>query len=201
MPLIAPRWTPAPRSRAFGRRRIFRIPLLLLAIWAFLDILSVRINTREAPRPKQNTEKIFISALAWDSEKALRGFWSNALLTLTKQLGPDNVYVSIAESGTSRDDTRGALSELGVDLSNLGVVNNIAFYKGDPEEVQDDSSGAGQRTIPYLAKLRNLSLKPLLKLAKRGMKFDKILFLSDVVFTVCSAYSKTWDLIHVHISD
>jgi hypothetical protein len=40
------------------------------------------------------------------------------------------------------------------------------------------------RRIPYLSKLRNISLKPLADLALKGIKFDRILFLNDVVFTV-----------------
>ena len=39
------------------------------------------------------------------------------------------------------------------------------------------------RRIPYLSKLRNLALEPLNQLGDR-VKFDKVLFLNDVVFTV-----------------
>ena len=40
------------------------------------------------------------------------------------------------------------------------------------------------RRIPYLARLRNRTLKPLADLALNGVTFDKVLFLNDVVFTV-----------------
>jgi hypothetical protein len=41
------------------------------------------------------------------------------------------------------------------------------------------------RRIPYLSRLRNWTLQPLLELARQGEKFDKVLFLNDVVFSVC----------------
>ena len=44
------------------------------------------------------------------------------------------------------------------------------------------------RRIPYLSRLRNWTLEPLQELAQQGEKFDKVLFLNDVVFTV-----RFWD--------
>ena len=41
------------------------------------------------------------------------------------------------------------------------------------------------RRVPYLANLRNLSLKPMIDLALNGIRFDKVLFLNDVAFMVC----------------
>ncbi len=40
------------------------------------------------------------------------------------------------------------------------------------------------RRIPYLSSLRNLSLEPLFGLYENGTRFDKILFLNNVVFTI-----------------
>ena len=56
------------------------------------------------------------------------------------------------------------------------------------------------RRIPYLAELRNRVMEPLLKEA-RGVKFDKVLWINDVVFTVSFVYlSRDVSFFHLFIS-
>lgn len=129
--------------------------------------------------------------------------WSAALLDLVQHLGPSNVYVSIVESG-SQEDTKGALTDLKADLDKLGVKNTISLgidvwdqaaeLLAFPEEGEDRSgwifTGRGKngwevRRIPYLAKLRNQAMEPLLAM-NPGLKFEKVLWINDVVFTVCA---------------
>lgn len=116
------------------------------------------------------------------------------MLDLVKYFGPENVYISIYESG-SWDDSKGALRLLDNDLQELGVRRTITLDDTThANEIQkpsaagwiDTSRGKKElRRIPYLSILRNLSLKPLAGLAQENIKFDKVLFLNDVVFTVC----------------
>jgi len=120
------------------------------------------------------------------------------VLELAEHLGPENIYISSYESG-SFDNTEGALRELDAALERMGVQKTIVLDKTTHrEEVEKTPTGEGWidtpkgkelRRIPYLSRLRNLSLKPLAELAAKGVTFDKILFLNDVVFTVRFASS------------
>ena len=115
-------------------------------------------------------------------------------------LGTENVFVSIMESG-SQENTKGALRDLVEKLDNLGVDNKIVLgidaveqaetLKNVPEEGNRDGwiftargeKGWELRRIPYLAELRNMVMAPLLDEAK-DTRFDKVLWINDVVFTV-----------------
>ncbi|OQE40208.1 hypothetical protein PENCOP_c006G02722 [Penicillium coprophilum] len=121
------------------------------------------------------------------------GHWSKALTQLVLKLGPENVFISIYESG-SYDNTKGALRELDWELERMRVPRNITLSPVTHEdEITVPARGEGWirtpdgkkqlRRIPYLARIRNLSLQPLRDLASKGITFDKILFLNDVVFT------------------
>ena len=123
-------------------------------------------------------------------------------MNVVRHLGPQNVYVSIIESG-SQDDTKGALRDLQDELQTLGVGNKIvpgidvyeqaAELAAAPGEGEDHSgwifTGRGNgtgwelRRIPYLARLRNRAMEPLAELSPR-LRFDKVLWINDVVFTV-----------------
>lgn len=113
-------------------------------------------------------------------------------MELVTQLGPQNVYVSIYESG-SWDDTKAALRSLDAELGKLGVARTVTLDPSthaehmanapSPDEPPSPgwltstttspfgSAGGTKaekrnelRRIPYLASLRNRSLDPLLLL-------------------------------------
>lgn len=132
------------------------------------------------------------------------------MLDLVSTLGPENVYVSVYESG-SWDDSKGALRELDEELERMGVQRTITL---DPrthvEEISQTPASTGWidtprgkkelRRIPYLSRLRNLSMKPLTDLALNGIIFDRILFLNDVVFTVRASPNGNYpDKLYMHI--
>jgi hypothetical protein len=125
--------------------------------------------------------------------------------------GKDNVYVSVQESG-SWDDSKGALRELDQALEKAGVRRRIILddtthedeIKKSPAEngwIQTSRGAKELRRVPYLAKLRNLVLKPLQELAEAGEHFDKILFLNDVVFTVCTSNHITYPGLTCNVAD
>jgi hypothetical protein len=156
-------------------------------------------------------ERIFISSTHWNSEEVLRSHWNDAVVALAKALGPENVYVSVYESG-SWDDTKGALRELDAALGELNVPRTIALSEvSHQDEIsQQPGSSAGWidtprgrrelRRIPFLSRQRNASLQPLVDLDReRGEQFDRILFLNDVVFTVSLSYYRI-DQIGTHSS-
>jgi len=130
----------------------------------------------------------------------LRLYYNDRLTDLIQHLGPQNVFVSIVESG-SQEDTKGALSELEGKLNALGVEHRISLginvteqtesLKKVPKEGEDRTgwifTGRGEqgwevRRIPYLAALRNQAMEPLEEM-KDKLKFDRVLWINDVVFS------------------
>ncbi|KAJ5087709.1 CAZyme family GT69 [Penicillium angulare] len=182
--------------RTLVRTRILRTLLIIFIAWNLIElhltlrrISEVDIIYREQP---QRNERIYIASVNWNSEWILRTHWSQALVELAWKLGPENVYISIYESG-SYDNTKDALRELDMELDRLQIPHSITLSPVTHEDEMAATPGEGWietprghmelRRIPYLARTRNRSLQPLEELAKQGITFDKVLFLNDVVFT------------------
>ena len=128
----------------------------------------------------------------------LQEHWNNALIELVNTLGPKNVFVSIYESG-SWDHTKDVLRVLDWELGQRGVRRKVEISDETHEgERAKEDRGEGwvvtprdqtePRRIPFLARLRNKTLKDLVELHEQGIEFDKIVFLNDVVFTVCFSF-------------
>lgn len=184
--------------RRSTRSRFFRAAALLVAALLFIDLFSL-ISSRPPQKadlqsaPDVRTQKIFIASIHWNNERILRGNWNRAVLDLVEYFGAHNVHISIYESG-SWDESKNALRALDSDLEELGVKRTITLEQSTHADEMAKPMTAGWietprgkkelRRIPYLSKLRNLSLQPLNELASQGIKFDKVLFLNDVVFKV-----------------
>lgn len=201
------------RLRSFGvRQYLMRSPLrrlvvlltlrkvlLLFFIWSIVEAQLVRNRIAQserlfASRPVRldKPSRVFIASLHWNNEAILRSDWNRGVVELVNALGPDNVFVSVYESG-SWDDSKGALRELDQVLEDTGVAKKIVLDEttheeliaGPPDEhgwVEAPDYRMKLRRIPYLSRLRNLSLQPLLDLAENGTAFDYVVFLGDVVF-------------------
>lgn len=186
--------------RVVVRNRILRFLFVILIAWNLIEVHLILnrisaadlITHHEPPRK----ERIFIASTHWNNEPLLRSHWNQAVYDLALKLGPDNVYVSICESG-SWDLTKGALMDLDAELEHLHIPRTIATsHVTHADEINAPPADEGWiktprgrpelRRIPFLSRQRNLSLKPLEELARQGITFDKILFLNDVVFTVHS---------------
>lgn len=145
-------------------------------------------------------QKVFIVAQFWTNAKIIQDRWGQALLDLVSTLGKENVYVSIYESG-SLDRTKDVLKMLDDILAEQNIPRSVILdptshadeinvgpidEQGNPRSgwIQTTTVGAGKelRRIPYLARLRNTSLKVLFEHHARGIEYDKILYLNDVVF-------------------
>jgi hypothetical protein len=189
-----------PLFRRSSRSRWIRFALILFVIVNFLDVLRVhRIlsssQTSHINKPNgSRAEKIFIASTHWNNEIILRSHWNKAVVELAEYFGPEKIYVSVYESG-SWDDSKGALRALNQSLEKLGVKSRIILdTETHIDAINKPPAASGWidtrrgkrelRRIPYLADLRNRSLQSLEQLALEGMKFDKILFLNDVIFTV-----------------
>ncbi|KAL8934206.1 MAG: hypothetical protein Q9216_006023 [Gyalolechia sp. 2 TL-2023] len=182
--------------RRSSRSRFFRAILLVLVLTTFVDLFSLASARRRAYLAEDLSssprESIFIASIHWNNEAILRSHWNEAVLRLVEHFGPKNVYVSILESG-SWDDSKGALRLLDGELERLGTRKTIILDEATHEdEIAQTPANNGWidtargkpelRRIPYLSRLRNRSLEPLAKLFEEGTKFDRVLFLNDVVF-------------------
>jgi hypothetical protein len=119
-----------------------------------------------------------------------------------KELGVDNVFVSIYESG-SYDDTQQALRELEANLEVLQVRKEVVLSElTHKEEIAAQPTDHGWiqtpagvqvppghtiperslRRITFLASIRNKVFQPLEALSAQGEHFDTVLFLNDVAF-------------------
>ncbi|PWY77384.1 putative polysaccharide export protein [Aspergillus heteromorphus CBS 117.55] len=191
-----------PRRPGRRRRCFLLLGFLALACWATLDALyhfvyhhhRVTAAVAVRPPPSPQPERIYIASVHWNTEAILRSHWNEAVIRLAEKWGAGNVFVSVFESG-SWDNTKGALRDLDRDLDRLGVRRNITLSPTTHrEEISAIPSSEGWvdtprgqkelRRIPYLARIRNWTLRPLEDLQRQGILFDKILFLGDVVFTV-----------------
>lgn len=192
------------------RLRQQRRPLVaLLVALFFLDALVLlhgRPRTTRVTQDQYGKEKpsVFIVSVHRNTAKILPE-WSAAALALVDYLGNDKVYFSALESG-SQDETKQELLALKTELDARGVSNTIDLGKDVYEQLDEmwtrpDPDGPRQqgwiwneednvydlRRITYLAKERNRAMKPLEELERIGTKFDKILWINDVVFNVSSA--------------
>ncbi|KAK6001622.1 hypothetical protein QM012_002953 [Aureobasidium pullulans] len=189
----------------FGRRRLYRrsslrylfIALILFIIIALAEALNIHSTLQQASLEQPGNfkqEKIFIVGIHWNNENILRDHWIPALVALAKTIGPQNVFVSIYESG-SYDDTKGVLRVLDQMLEENGIprkvildntthLDDISKPPSDNGWVEIPNGTTQLRRIPYLANLRNVAMQPLYELQDTfNVVFDKILFLNDVVFT------------------
>lgn len=187
-------------SRAWrSRLRIFGLVLLALLIIDAWRIAMYRPKgTRVSPASVDGQKpRVFIASIHRNTEKILRGGWTRAVVDLVEYLGPDNVYVSIYESGSVVDDTKVALGELDMMLEHLKVARNITLDPLDQleevarivEQKEDNWIWTPRdkyelRRIPYLANIRNGVMAELYEQEKQGHKYDYVLWINDVVFNV-----------------
>ncbi|KAK6226812.1 hypothetical protein QIS74_00367 [Colletotrichum tabaci] len=188
-------------ARRLLRSRGLRNLVLVFAVYTFLDALRVqRIVTgapRHDPTRPRRTERVYIAGMHYNDAALIREHWAGAVLALVDALGRDNVFVSVYESG-SWDDSKAALRALDEELERRGVRRNVVLDdRSHLEEVEavpaDGEEREGwirtargrreMRRIPFLARLRNLTLKDLWARGEEGEVFDKVIFLNDVVFT------------------
>lgn len=129
----------------------------------------------------------------------LQDHWIPTLLQVVKELkaADISVFVSIYENG-SWDDTKSILQQLRLTLEALDVQYEIVVDDTSHEQIIADARsrnasdsgwlrtayGREMRRISYLAGVRNEALKPLARLNGDGVRFDRILYINDVIFSV-----------------
>jgi Cryptococcal mannosyltransferase 1 len=143
-------------------------------------------------------DRVFIASVHRNSELILRAHWNDAVIALARYFGPENVFISVYESG-SQDNTKDILKDLDVELGKIGVAKKIILgmtvdaqvaeiSNAPPEEeegwILTDRGSIEPRRIPHLAKTRNKAMEPLETEADMGRKYDFVIWLNDVFFTV-----------------
>jgi hypothetical protein len=158
----------------------------------------LKVNTEDEEANVYN-QRIYIAALHFNDEPLLRKHWIPALLYLVHHWRPEDVYVSVGESG-SWDGTKDALRDLDYELGRLGIERSIQLSNRTHEDevnhapemneagwIQTPRGMLELRRIHYLAQERNKAMVKLKELAFRNhnpRSFDKVLWLNDVIFNV-----------------
>lgn len=191
------------------RRLYLRPTLYVLGFLFLLDaiyLVSRRPETHRSPlaqrqthEPGANETSVYIVSVHRNTEVIQRSAWNEAVLALVDYLGAENVHFSAVESG-SQEGTKDALMELKAGLDLRGATNDISLGMTVWEQLDEidarpppDSHEPGWiwnkaedqfelRRIPYLSKVRNQAMEPLDRLRAEGRRFDKVLWLNDVVF-------------------
>lgn len=173
------------------RRRLLQLFLAIFVIWSTADVFLVHRHFNEKQthldyKPLRR-QRIFIASALWNNERSLPGHWGDVIVDLANVFGSDNLFVSVHETGSS-DGTKDALHKFDKKLETANIGRSIVFADQPPDDkALLDLNPADPRRISYIAGLRNKSLRPLFQLRDDGIFFDRILFLSDVFFTVSSA--------------
>jgi Cryptococcal mannosyltransferase 1 len=163
---------------------------------------ALQVATYDASIAHFPVPRVFIAAMFSSSADVLSRYWIPALIGTIERLGRHNVYVSILEN-ESLDNTREVLLRLEEELLAMGVLHTIRFEEGFRNRSSlvvdgflsrvlgpqgNDNwimlSTGGEwipRRISYLAAIRNMVLEPLRQTTR---KFDKVLFINDVIFSV-----------------
>ncbi|KAJ5982434.1 hypothetical protein N7451_012534 [Penicillium sp. IBT 35674x] len=70
--------------------------------------------------------RVYVASVHWNNEEILRSHWNDGILHLAKEVGSENMFLSVFESG-SWDGTKSALRDLDRALDALGVARNITM--------------------------------------------------------------------------
>ncbi|KAF7507760.1 hypothetical protein GJ744_010061 [Endocarpon pusillum] len=186
-----------PRRLCFAFQALL-VAVLLLAIFMVIarpsyskpparyhELRLLAQSSSEAGRANPGKEKVFIAASIFDPKGNLaRGAWGKSLLSLIDLLGPSNVFLSVYENDAG-PVAKAALKEL---EEKTTCEHSIVFEDKLPPdavpEIQLPDGTMRRRRIAYLAEVRNRALRPL---DSSSTKFDKLLFLNDVVLDPVNA--------------
>lgn len=188
-------------------RKIFRYAklstgacLLILVLDFLLQRPQPFVHRKETAEDlSHHLNSVYIASVQYNSDVILKSHWIPSLLQLVKGLQAANltVYVSIYESG-SEDGTKDTLSNLAASLKTLSIDHTVQLdtetHAAAIEKSLSSTSTSGWlrtqygkelRRIVFLADIRNRALEPLRALNQAGIRFDKVLYLNDVVYSVC----------------
>lgn len=193
----------------FARRRTRTIRFIIYTAFTilFLDfILSLQLSYPQldqiqtlSAKELAGVKSVYIASTQWNSGTLLQDHWIPSLLRVVKELKAAgiSVFVSIYENG-SWDDTKSVLQQLRQTFKDLDVQHEIVIDNTSHEQIIANAKsqnvsdpgwlrtayGREMRRISYLAGVRNEALKPLARLNEDGVRFDRMLYINDVIFSV-----------------
>lgn len=178
---------PTQRKPSWAKRRPpSRKPPLLQALsvlailWLYLYGLRVRPITYD-PAAIAPGEKYFLAVNFWDNEAILPSFFSS-IFALSAHLGPQNLFLSIAEND-SRDSTLALLRSYERDLKRLKIPYNLHTATGlrtaNRTSYPDQPWLSVADRMSYMASIRNRALTPLYTSRER---YSRIVFFNDVLW-------------------
>lgn len=186
---------PRLRKRKFGclQRRFprflrackpiyFLLGTVVFLLWQLLFNASYT-NPRPYRIPLQ--DKVFIAANIIDGD-LMTGPWGDSLVDLVNLIGKDRVYVSIFGGPTH------ALEHLSDRLDCDKNLVSEELHPLDLSKIPRTTLPTGEtkiKRIAYLAEVRNKALEPLQII---HTKFDKVLFINDVFWSVQDATRLLW---------
>lgn len=138
-------------------------------------------SSMEYGRGNSDGQKIFIAASLYDlGGDLLGGSWGQSVLQLIDILGNQNVFLSIYENNSGPDARIAQVKfEQSVQCKH-SIVFDKDFTVDDAPSIELPDGTERVKRISYLAELRNKALLPLED--KSSIRYDKILFLNDVIF-------------------
>ncbi len=188
---------PRPRRSCFLFQALLIILILLATFIAIVrpsysspparyHQLRLRAQTSsEAGRANPGKEKVFIAASIFDPNGDLaRGAWGKSLLGLVDLLGPSNVFLSIYENSAG-SVAKAALNEFEEKTTcEHAIVFEDQLHPAALPHIQLPDGTSRVKRIAYLAEVRNRALLPL---DSSAIKYDKLLYLNDVMFDPVNA--------------
>ena len=204
--------TPRRRKRSVLRLiywTVFAVPYICLVLVLCASIFFPSYTVRPAhynelrKRAQENalpgranpySERVFISAALYEEKGHLTsGVWGRKVLQLIDLLGADNVHLSIYEDNPDLK-TKQSLVEFRetvpckrfpcseFSLAHQTGNSTILFEELDLSTLPHTTLPNGDerlKRIAFLSEVRNRALAPI---NNHGVKFDKVLFINDVVF-------------------
>lgn len=143
-------------------------------------------NSTTHGRGNPGNERVFIAASLYDRGGYIAGGqWGKDVLELIELLGEKNVFLSIYENDSGSAGA-GALQDLEARVPcNKSVVFEDKMNLHSLPSITGPDGSERVRRIEYLAEVRNRALRPLD--AHPEMRFDKLLYLNDIVFNPVDA--------------
>ncbi|CAD0082168.1 unnamed protein product, partial [Aureobasidium vineae] len=137
------------------------------------------LRSTDPGRINLHKEKIFIASSIYDKQgKLASGPWAQNLLDLIDLLGPENVFLSIFEDDPD-SLARISLQHFSQQVKFAGHIDRAAL-----PHIKLSNGKEKLKRIEFLAHVRNRTLIPLEdpESSAYSVRFDKLLYLNDVVF-------------------
>ncbi|TAQ83407.1 hypothetical protein B7494_g8272 [Chlorociboria aeruginascens] len=184
---------PLPRRPAIFTRLLKKIcfvcrPLYLFILFILFLAWQVLFNASYATPPPFKIpphETVFIAANIIDKD-LIAGAWGASVSALVNLIGKDRVHVSVYGG------PRSALDILDASLQCNRTIQSEEVDPIDLTSIQHTRLPTGEmriKRIAFLAEVRNKALQPL---DTSLTKFDKVLFINDVVFDPEDAARLLW---------